>query len=46
MNGELHKGDTIKCHSADDMVKTMQDLSKEGIETDFLYEKDGEKVYG
>ena len=39
----LHKGDTIKCHDADDMIKTMRDLAKCGIETDFMYEKDGVK---
>ena len=35
-------GDTIKCADADDCINTMIKLSKEGVETDFLYEKDGE----
>lgn len=40
---ELQKGDTIKCANADDMINTMNELTKEGIDTDFLYEKDGVK---
>ena len=40
---ELKKGDTIRCHDKDDMVKTFMELQKEGIDTDFLYEKDGEE---
>lgn len=39
----LKIGDTIKCASKDDAVDTMQNLAKEGIDTDFLYEKDGIK---
>ncbi len=38
---ELHVGDTIQCGDTDDVVKTMKDLAKEGVETDFLYEKEG-----
>lgn len=34
-------GDTIQCGDTDDVVKTMKDLAKDGVETDFLYEKDG-----
>lgn len=36
-------GDTIKCHDKNDLVHTMYELQAEGIETDFLFEKDGEK---
>lgn len=36
-------GDTIKCANADDMINTMQELFKCGIDTDFMYEKNGEK---
>ena len=39
----LNVGDTIKCADADDCINTMSELAKEGIETDFLYEKDGVK---
>ena len=39
----LKVGDTIKCADAEDMISTMQELAKCDIETDFLYEKDGEK---
>lgn len=39
----MNVGDTIKCRDKDDMVDTMVELAKEGIETDFLYEKDGVK---
>lgn len=40
----LKKGDTIKC-SKDEIVDVMMELEKEGVTTDFLYEKDGEKGY-
>ena len=39
-NATLKVGDTIKCHDKDDLIKTMTELVKCGIETDFLYEKD------
>ena len=39
----MNVGDTIKCHDAEEMVDLMYQLNREGIETDFLYEKDGEK---
>ena len=39
----LKVGDTIKCADKEDCVNTMVNLAKEGIETDFLYEKDGEQ---
>lgn len=39
----LKIGDTIQCHDADDMIRTMTELAKENITTDFMYEKDGEK---
>jgi hypothetical protein len=41
----MKEGDTIKCHDPDDMINAMHDLAKEGIETDFMYEKDGENGY-
>lgn len=38
----MKKGDLIRCRDADDMIKTMTELAKHGIETDFRYEtKDG-----
>ena len=40
---ELKKGDTIKCKDKDDMVNTFMELQKVGVDTDFLYEKDGKK---
>lgn len=39
----LKKGDTIKCSSSDEAVDLMHTLDLEGYNTDFLYEKDGEK---
>lgn len=43
----LRKGDTIKCADAEDCVRTMNELAVCGIEADFLYEKDRERVvYG
>ena len=40
---ELKKGDTIKCKDKDDMVNTFMELQKVGVDTDFLYEKNGEE---
>ena len=40
-NKRLKVGDTIKCHDEDDMIKTMEELAKDGVGTDFLYEKYG-----
>ena len=39
----LKVGDTIKCKTAGEMICVMYDLRKENIETDFLYEKDGQE---
>lgn len=39
----MNVDDTIKCYNSIDAVKTMLKLSKSGIETDVLYEKDGTK---
>lgn len=36
-------GDTIECANADDMIEIMQELAKQGIETDFMYEKKGKR---
>ena len=41
----LQVGDTIRCTDSDDMVEIMHKLSSDGVYTDFLYEKDGEKGY-
>ena len=38
----LKVGDTIKCANKEDCVRTMTELAQAGVETDFLYEKDGE----
>lgn len=38
----MKKGDLIRCRDADDMIETMTELAKHGIETDFRYgTKDG-----
>ena len=39
----LKKNDTIKCRDKEDMLNTFMELTKEGYDTDFLYEKDGIK---
>lgn len=39
----MNIGDTIECNDADDMIETMSKLLKDGIESEFLYEKDGAK---
>lgn len=40
---EIQKGDFIRCHDKDDMVKVFTEMSKLGYELEFVYEKDGEK---
>lgn len=42
---DLKVGDTIKCHDPDDMVDKMEELTKPGINTDFVYEKDGKEGF-
>ena len=39
----LKPGDTIKCANKEDLLTTHNELALNGVETDFLYEKDGEK---
>ena len=39
----MKKGDIIKCHNPDEMIELMLELAKKGIESDFMYKKDGEK---
>lgn len=39
----LKKKDIINCHDKEDMLNTFMELTKEGYDTDFLYEKDGVK---
>lgn len=41
----MRKGDYIKCSSADETIRVMQDLAQEDVETDFVYEKDGVKGF-
>ena len=43
MERPLQVGDTIKCSDPEEMVDYMYTLNREGIETDFMYEKDGER---
>lgn len=43
VENELSVGDTIKCRDEYEAVDLMEELAKEGIETDFVYEKDGVK---
>ena len=39
----LKVGDTIKCANKEDLLTTHNELALNGVETDFLYEKDGEE---
>lgn len=39
----LNVGDTIQCSDRDELLAIDQELIKEGYQTDFMYEKDGEK---
>lgn len=45
MEKKLNVGDTIKCFDTADMVDYYKVLAVGGIETDFCYEKDGEKGF-
>ena len=36
-------GDTIRCHDKDEKVNISMELDNEGLDADFLYEKDGQK---
>lgn len=38
-------GDLIKCRDKEDMVDIMYDLASEGIDTDYVYEHNGEKGF-
>lgn len=42
---KLKIGDTIQCVDADEMIDTHTRLAVQGIDTDFVYEKEGEKGY-
>lgn len=42
----LNIGDFIQCRDKNDMVDTMMELGESGYESDFIYERDGKKVYG
>lgn len=42
---KLKKGDTIKCHDPEDLANAFMELSKNDIDVDFMYEKNGEKGY-
>lgn len=44
-NNTAQVGDTIKCNDKDEMLQVMTNLAKQGIFTDFMYEKDGMKGY-
>ena len=37
-NTGLQVGDYITCSDADDMIQTMKELAKYGVETDFNYD--------
>lgn len=39
----LHAGDWIRCHDKDDMVDMFQELQAAGVDSDFRYERFGQK---
>ncbi len=41
--GTLRAGDTIKCHSYEQMHQKLEELKKVGIRSDYLYFKDGKE---
>lgn len=43
---DLKVGDTIKCHDPDDMIDTMNELVKSGVELIFCIKKTEKKVSG
>ena len=43
--GEVIRNSYERYKDDEDMIKTMNELEKHDIQTDFLYEKDGEKGY-
>lgn len=45
LDNKLTVGSTIECNSAQDMANMTTFLAREGIMTDFLYEKDGRDGY-
>lgn len=45
MEKKLKKGDTIQCADVDDLIDTMTELAQNGIITDWIFEKDGQKGY-
>lgn len=45
MEHDFKIGDTIRCHDPKELVKVMTELEEAGIQTDFLYEQNGEKGY-
>lgn len=40
---KLNAGDIIKCHDKDDLIRVHEGLAKVDIETEFVYEMNGEK---
>ena len=40
----MNVGDTITCHDVDDLVNTMVELARAGVETDFDYSGDKPKL--
>lgn len=40
---QFEVGDTIKCSDKEECIYLLHELAKQGIITDFLYEKDGVK---
>lgn len=43
MKNELKIGDIIQAANAEDLIGTMCELQKTGIQTDFMYERDGKE---
>ncbi len=42
----LKAGDYIKCHDKEEMLNMSIELGKTGIQTEFVYEMNGEGGYG
>lgn len=41
----MDKGELIRCRSAEECIHKLCELKKRGINTDFVFEHDGEKVF-
>lgn len=44
-NQRVKVGEVISCKDPDDMIEVMNNLARQGIKTDMMYELDGKEGY-